>query len=73
MTIDQGRMTVPKFTARKAAGRKISMLTAYDYPTASLLDSAGVDGILVGDTLGMVVQGHPTTLPVTLDQMIYHA
>ena len=73
MTIDQGRMTVPKFTARKAAGRKISMLTAYDYPTAKLLDSAGVDGILVGDSLGMVVQGHLTTLPVTLDQMIYHA
>jgi 3-methyl-2-oxobutanoate hydroxymethyltransferase len=73
MTIDQGRMTVPKFTARKAAGRKISMLTAYDYPTAKLLDSAGVDGILVGDSLGMVVQGHSTTLPVTLDQMIYHA
>jgi len=73
MTIDQGRMTVPKFTARKAEGRKISMLTAYDYPTARLLDSAGVDGILVGDTLGMVVQGHSTTLPVTLDQMIYHA
>ncbi len=73
MTIDQGRVTVPKFAARKAEGRKISMLTAYDFPTAKLLDSAGVDGILVGDSLGTVVQGHPTTLPVTLDQMIYHA
>lgn len=57
----------------KGTGRKISMLTAYDYPTARLLDSAGIEGILVGDTLGMVVQGHSTTLPVTLDQMIYHA
>jgi 3-methyl-2-oxobutanoate hydroxymethyltransferase len=57
----------------KAAGRKISMLTAYDFPTARLLDRAGVDCILIGDTLSMVVQGHPTTLPVTLDEMIYHA
>jgi len=49
------------------------MLTAYDYPTAVLLDSAGVDGILVGDSLSMVVQGHESTLPVTLDEIIYHA
>jgi 3-methyl-2-oxobutanoate hydroxymethyltransferase len=67
------RITVPKFTAMKAAGRKITVLTAYDFPLAELLDSTGIEGILVGDTLGMVVQGHPTTLPVTLDQMIYHA
>jgi 3-methyl-2-oxobutanoate hydroxymethyltransferase len=67
------RMTVPKFMALKGAGRKIAMLTAYDYPTARLLDSVGLDAILVGDTLGMVIQGHPNTLPVTLDQMIYHA
>jgi 3-methyl-2-oxobutanoate hydroxymethyltransferase len=66
-------MTVPKFTALKASGRKISMLTAYDYTTASLLDAAGIEGILVGDSMGMVVQGHDTTLHVTLDQMIYHA
>jgi 3-methyl-2-oxobutanoate hydroxymethyltransferase len=59
--------------ALKAAGRKISMLTAYDYPTAALLDGAGVDAILVGDSLAMVVQGQATTLPVTLDEMIYHA
>jgi 3-methyl-2-oxobutanoate hydroxymethyltransferase len=57
----------------KSAGRKITMLTAYDFPLAELLDSTGIEGILVGDSLGMVVQGHPTTLPVTLDQMIYHA
>ena len=49
------------------------MLTAYDYTLASLLDAAGVEGILVGDSLSMVVQGHDTTLPVTLDEMIYHA
>lgn len=66
-------MTVSQFQAMKAAGEKISMLTAYDYPTARLLDDAGVEGILVGDTLSMIVQGHETTLPVTLDQMIYHA
>ncbi len=67
------RITVPKLARMKAAGNKISMLTAYDYPTAALLDSAGVDAILVGDSLSMVVQGHENTLPVTLDEMIYHA
>lgn len=51
----------------------ISMLTAYDFPTARLLDEAGIDVLLVGDSLAMVVQGHDTTLPVTIDQMIYHA
>jgi 3-methyl-2-oxobutanoate hydroxymethyltransferase len=73
MTTGPDRVTVPKFTAMKSAGRKIAMLTAYDFPMAELLDSTGIDGILVGDSLGMVVQGHPTTLPVTLDEMIYHA
>lgn len=67
------RLTVPDFVAMKGAGRKISMLTAYDYPMAAVLDSAGVDAILVGDSLSMVVQGRETTLPVTLDEMIYHA
>ena len=66
-------ITVPDFVAAKAAGRKLSMLTAYDFPWAALFDEAGVDGILVGDTLGMVVQGKETTLPVTLDEIIYHA
>ncbi len=66
-------MTAPKFTAMKAAGRKITMLTAYDYAMAALLDSAGIEGILVGDSMSMVVQGHETTLPVTLDEIIYHA
>ena len=68
-----GTITVPKFVEAKAQGRKLAMLTAYDHMWAGLFDSAGVDAILVGDTLGMVVQGHSTTLPVTLEQMIYHA
>ncbi len=66
------KMTVPRFVAKKAAGEKITMLTAYDYAMAQLLDNAGVDSILVGDSMGMVVQGHSTTIPVTLDEMIYH-
>ena len=73
MSAENARITVPKFVAMKAAGRKISMLTAYDYPVAHLLDDAGVDSILVGDTLGMVVQGNNSTVPVTVDEMIYHA
>jgi 3-methyl-2-oxobutanoate hydroxymethyltransferase len=67
------RITVPEFTGLKKAGRRITVLTAYDHPTARLIDEAGVEGILVGDTVGMVVQGRDSTLPVTLDQMIYHA
>ncbi|MCW3098108.1 MAG: ketopantoate hydroxymethyltransferase [Chthonomonadaceae bacterium] len=66
------RVTVPEFRARKARGEKIVMVTAYDYPSAPLADRAGVDCLLVGDSVGSVVQGHPTTLPVTLDEMIYH-
>jgi 3-methyl-2-oxobutanoate hydroxymethyltransferase len=73
MAHDDARMTVPKFTALKAAGRKITILTAYDYGMAKLLDSAGIEGILVGDSMSMVVQGHSSTLPVTLDEIIYHA
>lgn len=65
-------MTVPKFSAAKQKGRKLAMLTAYDFTWASIVDAAGVDAILVGDTLGMVVQGNSTTLPVTIDEMIYH-
>jgi 3-methyl-2-oxobutanoate hydroxymethyltransferase len=65
-------MTIPRFQAAKKAGQKLTMLTAYDFLWAGLFDEAGVDSLLVGDSLGMVVQGHPTTLPVTLDQIIYH-
>ena len=66
-------MTVPRFQAAKSRGEKLAMVTAYDFLWASLFDSAGVDSILVGDSLGMVVQGKATTIPVTLDQIIYHA
>ncbi len=73
MPIDSSQMTIPRFQAFKASGEKITMLTAYDYTMAALLDSIGIEGILVGDSMSMVVQGHSTTLPVTLDEMIYHA
>ena len=67
------QITVRKFAAMKAAGRKITMATAYDYTMAGILDSTGIEGILVGDSLSMVVQGHDNTLPCTLKQMIYHS
>lgn len=67
------RMTVPRFTRMKEEGTKITMVTAYDYGTATILDEAGVDAILVGDSLAMVVQGEETTLPVSIEEMIYHA
>ncbi len=73
MNADDRPMTAPQFAAMKAAGQKITVVTAYDYAMASLVDAVGVEGILVGDSLAMVVQGHANTLPVTLDQMIYHA
>ena len=66
-------VTIPDFARWKGDKRKISVLTAYDYTMARLLDASGVDCLLVGDTLGMVVQGRSTTLGVTLDQMVYHA
>jgi 3-methyl-2-oxobutanoate hydroxymethyltransferase len=66
------RITVPDLGRMKAAGERIAMVTAYDCAFARLLDEAGVDMLLVGDSLGMVVQGHETTLPVTLDEMVYH-
>ncbi|HJZ87210.1 MAG TPA: 3-methyl-2-oxobutanoate hydroxymethyltransferase [Polyangia bacterium] len=66
------KITVCTLRKYKAERRKIAMLTAYDATFARLLDEAGVDVILVGDSLGMVIQGHENTLPVTLDEMIYH-
>ena len=71
--IGEQQITVPKFRAMKGQRRKITMLTAYDHTMARLLDATGIEGILVGDSMSMVVQGHPNTLPVTLDEMIYHA
>ncbi len=66
-------MTIRDLIERKLQGRKITMLTAYDYPVAKLVDESGVDIILVGDSLGMVVLGYETTTPVTMDEMIHHA
>jgi len=66
------KITIPEFKAMKNRGDKIACLTAYDWLYASLLDSAGVDLILVGDSGAMVFAGHETTLPITIDQMIYH-
>src|SRR5437588_11632557 len=62
-------VTVPDFLAAKSRGVRLTMLTAYDYTMARLLDAAGVDGLLVGDSLGMVVQGHEHSLSVTLDEV----
>lgn len=67
------RITTHTLQRMKASGQKISMLTAYDYSFARIFDSAGIDVILVGDSASNVMAGHETTLPITLDQMIYHA
>ena len=67
------RITTHVLKAMKARGEKISMLTAYDYSMARIIDAAGIDVILVGDSASNVMAGHETTLPITLDQMIYHA
>jgi 3-methyl-2-oxobutanoate hydroxymethyltransferase len=66
-------VTTKRVLTMKESGEKIAMLTAYDYLVAKYLDQVGIDIILVGDSLGNVVQGHETTLPVTVDDMIYHA
>jgi 3-methyl-2-oxobutanoate hydroxymethyltransferase len=66
------KTTIPDIYKKKAEGRKITVLTAYDFPTAQIVDQAGIDIALVGDSLGMVVQGIDSTLPVTMDEMIYH-
>jgi len=67
------RVTTHTLQEMKLSGEKISMLTAYDYSLAKIIDAAGVDIILVGDSASNVMAGHETTLPITLDQMIYHA
>ena len=67
------KITTHSLQAMKDAGVKISMLTAYDFSMARVVDDAGVDCILVGDSASNVMAGHETTLPITLDQMIYHA
>ena len=67
------RVTTKSLVDMKESGEKISMLTAYDYTMAKIVDGAGIDVILVGDSASNVMAGHETTLPITLDQMIYHA
>ncbi|MBE6302973.1 MAG: 3-methyl-2-oxobutanoate hydroxymethyltransferase [Bacteroidales bacterium] len=70
---DPRKVTTHRLIEMKAKGEKIAMLTAYDYTMASIVDAAGVDAILVGDSASNVMAGNVTTLPITLDQMIYHA
>ncbi len=70
--MEQRKVTVPGIVKAKATGQRIVAVTAYDYPFTRIADEAGVDFILVGDSLGMVVQGNETTLPVTMDEIVYH-
>ena len=69
---DRRKVTTHRLSEMKQRGEKISMLTSYDYTMASLVDRAGIDVILVGDSASNVMAGNVTTLPITLDQMIYH-
>lgn len=70
---DTRKVTTHRFIEMKQKGEKISMLTSYDFTTAGIVDKAGVDGILIGDSASNVMAGNTTTLPITVDQMIYHA
>lgn len=72
-TDDKRKVTTLRFRQMKEQGEKIAMLTAYDYSMAQLIDEAGVDAILIGDSAANVMAGYASTLPITLDQMIYHA
>lgn len=72
MKVAEGRVTTADFRRWKEEGRPVTMLTAYDFPTARLLDEAGIDAILVGDSVGNVVLGYDSTLPVTMEEMLHH-
>src|SRR5690242_1942631 len=66
------KLTAPAIQGYKAQGAKIVMVTAYDFPTAQAVEAAGLDAILVGDSLGMVVLGYDSTVPVTMEEMLHH-
>jgi len=70
--MDREKVTISELQQKKESRKKITMMTAYDYPMASLVDESGIDTILVGDSLGMVVLGYDSTVPVTMDEMLHH-
>ena len=73
LTTDKKKVTAKTLLEMKAAGEKITQMTAYDFTTAAIIDAAGIDSILVGDSASNVMAGNQDTTPVTVDQMIYHA
>lgn len=73
MEMERKKITIPDIQKKKVEGKRITMLTAYDYPSGRLIDEAGLDMILVGDSLAMTVLGYESTIPVTMDEMVHHA